>query len=84
MFIFICTLVLSIFKSFQVDMSSFMFFSSLSDSALYPDMDSDIHSWESFLSDVREEIEKAKVSYMVFYHSVKICLMVILKHIVSY
>lgn len=49
-----------------------MFFSSLSDSAAYSDMDSDIHSWESFLSDVREEIEKAKVSYMVFYHSVKI------------
>ena len=43
-----------------------MFFSSLSDSAAYSDMDSDIHSWESFLSDVREEIEKAKVSYMVY------------------
>ncbi|KAM9697415.1 E3 ubiquitin-protein ligase TTC3 isoform 2-T2 [Dama dama] len=34
-----------------------------SDSAAYPDMDSDIHSWESFLSDVREEIEKAKSQF---------------------
>uniref|UniRef100_A0A8C2N4V0 TTC3/DZIP3-like helical domain-containing protein n=1 Tax=Capra hircus TaxID=9925 RepID=A0A8C2N4V0_CAPHI len=34
-----------------------------SDSAAYSDMDSDIHSWESFLSDVREEIEKAKSQF---------------------
>ena len=68
-----------------MDEVAWLFFSSLSDSAAYSDMDSDIHSWESFLSDVREEIEKAKVSYMVFYHSVKICLVVIiLKEVVSY
>uniref|UniRef100_A0A8C6E0L2 RING-type E3 ubiquitin transferase n=1 Tax=Moschus moschiferus TaxID=68415 RepID=A0A8C6E0L2_MOSMO len=34
-----------------------------SDSAAYSDMDSDIHSWESFLSDIREEIEKAKSQF---------------------
>uniref|UniRef100_A0A8C0R729 TTC3/DZIP3-like helical domain-containing protein n=1 Tax=Canis lupus dingo TaxID=286419 RepID=A0A8C0R729_CANLU len=33
-----------------------------SDSATYPDKESDIHSWESFLSKVKKEIEKAKVS----------------------
>ncbi|XP_049623509.1 LOW QUALITY PROTEIN: E3 ubiquitin-protein ligase TTC3-like [Suncus etruscus] len=31
-----------------------------SDSAAYPDIESDIQSWESFLSDVRKETEKAK------------------------
>uniref|UniRef100_A0A8C0CK10 RING-type E3 ubiquitin transferase n=1 Tax=Balaenoptera musculus TaxID=9771 RepID=A0A8C0CK10_BALMU len=49
-----------------------------SDSAAYPVMEYDIHSWESFLSNVREEIERAKVSYKVFYNSVKIYLMVII------
>ncbi|XP_059954476.1 E3 ubiquitin-protein ligase TTC3 isoform X3 [Mesoplodon densirostris] len=34
-----------------------------SDSAAYPVMESDIHSWESFLSNVREEIEKAKSQF---------------------
>ncbi|XP_058379067.1 E3 ubiquitin-protein ligase TTC3 isoform X3 [Diceros bicornis minor] len=34
-----------------------------SDSAAYPDMESDIHSWESFLSNVRKEIEKAKSQF---------------------
>lgn len=34
-----------------------------SDSATYPDKESDIHSWESFLSKVKKEIEKAKSQY---------------------
>jgi len=34
-----------------------------SDSATYPDMESDVHSWESFLSKVRKEIVKAKSQY---------------------
>lgn len=34
-----------------------------SDSAAYPDLDSDVHSWESFLSDVRKEIEKAESQF---------------------
>ncbi|XP_041591217.1 E3 ubiquitin-protein ligase TTC3 isoform X3 [Vulpes lagopus] len=34
-----------------------------SDSATYPDMESDVHSWESFLSKVKKEIEKAKSQY---------------------
>nr|XP_019585864.1 PREDICTED: E3 ubiquitin-protein ligase TTC3 isoform X1 [Rhinolophus sinicus]XP_019585865.1 PREDICTED: E3 ubiquitin-protein ligase TTC3 isoform X1 [Rhinolophus sinicus]XP_019585866.1 PREDICTED: E3 ubiquitin-protein ligase TTC3 isoform X1 [Rhinolophus sinicus] len=34
-----------------------------SDSAAYPDLESDIHSWESFLSNVREEIEKAESQF---------------------
>eukprot|EP00070_Physeter_catodon_P041561 XP_028348455.1 E3 ubiquitin-protein ligase TTC3 isoform X8 [Physeter catodon] len=34
-----------------------------SDSAAYPVMESDIHSWESFLANVREEIEKAKSQF---------------------
>ncbi|XP_064434969.1 E3 ubiquitin-protein ligase TTC3 isoform X5 [Mirounga angustirostris] len=34
-----------------------------SDSAAYPDMESDVHSWESFLSKVRKEIVKAKSQY---------------------
>ncbi|XP_068403166.1 E3 ubiquitin-protein ligase TTC3 isoform X7 [Eschrichtius robustus] len=34
-----------------------------SDSAAYPVMEYDIHSWESFLSNVREEIEKAKSQF---------------------
>uniref|UniRef100_A0A8D1T709 RING-type E3 ubiquitin transferase n=1 Tax=Sus scrofa TaxID=9823 RepID=A0A8D1T709_PIG len=34
-----------------------------SDSATYPDTESDIHSWESFLSDVRKEIEKAESQF---------------------
>ncbi|XP_012495526.1 PREDICTED: E3 ubiquitin-protein ligase TTC3 [Propithecus coquereli] len=35
----------------------------MSDSAAYPDIESDIHSWELFLSDVTEEIEKAKSQF---------------------
>nr|XP_012638350.1 E3 ubiquitin-protein ligase TTC3 [Microcebus murinus] len=35
----------------------------VSDSAAYPDIESDIHSWELFLSDVTEEIEKAKSQF---------------------
>ncbi|XP_006774192.1 PREDICTED: E3 ubiquitin-protein ligase TTC3 isoform X1 [Myotis davidii] len=34
-----------------------------SDSAAYPELESDIHSWESFLSDVRKEIEKAESQF---------------------
>lgn len=34
-----------------------------SDSATYPDTESDIHSWESFLSEVRKEIEKAESQF---------------------
>uniref|UniRef100_A0A8C0CGN9 Tetratricopeptide repeat domain 3 n=1 Tax=Balaenoptera musculus TaxID=9771 RepID=A0A8C0CGN9_BALMU len=34
-----------------------------SDSAAYPVMEYDIHSWESFLSNVREEIERAKSQF---------------------
>ncbi|XP_057553430.1 E3 ubiquitin-protein ligase TTC3 isoform X5 [Hippopotamus amphibius kiboko] len=34
-----------------------------SDSAAYPDMESDVYLWESFLSNVREEIEKAKSQF---------------------
>nr|XP_055169554.1 E3 ubiquitin-protein ligase TTC3 isoform X3 [Nyctereutes procyonoides]XP_055169555.1 E3 ubiquitin-protein ligase TTC3 isoform X3 [Nyctereutes procyonoides]XP_055169556.1 E3 ubiquitin-protein ligase TTC3 isoform X3 [Nyctereutes procyonoides] len=34
-----------------------------SDSATYPDMESDVHSWESFLSKVKKEIEIAKSQY---------------------
>lgn len=37
-----------------------------SDSAAYPDTESDVHSWESFLCKVGKEIEKAKVSYKIF------------------
>lgn len=61
-----------------MDISSFMFFSFFSDSAAYPELESDIHSWESFLSDVRKEIEKAEVSCKTFYNSVKIYIMVII------
>lgn len=49
-----------------------MFLYSFSDSAAYPDLESDIHSWESFLSNVREEIEKAEVSCKMFCNSSKI------------
>ncbi|XP_069331055.1 E3 ubiquitin-protein ligase TTC3 isoform X2 [Eulemur rufifrons] len=35
----------------------------MSDSAAYPDMESDIHSWELFLSNVTKEIEKAKSQF---------------------
>ncbi|XP_046503992.1 E3 ubiquitin-protein ligase TTC3-like isoform X2 [Equus quagga] len=34
-----------------------------SDSAAYPDIESDRHSWESFVSDVGKEIEKAKSQF---------------------
>ncbi|KAK1344339.1 hypothetical protein QTO34_014906 [Cnephaeus nilssonii] len=34
-----------------------------SDSAAYPELESDIDSWESFLSDVRKEIEKAESQF---------------------
>ncbi|XP_027626756.1 E3 ubiquitin-protein ligase TTC3 isoform X2 [Tupaia chinensis] len=34
-----------------------------SDSAAHPNMESDIHSWESFLSNVTKEIEKAKSQF---------------------
>lgn len=34
-----------------------------SDSAASPDLDSDIQTWESFLSDVRKETEKAKAQF---------------------
>ncbi|XP_016076159.1 PREDICTED: E3 ubiquitin-protein ligase TTC3 isoform X2 [Miniopterus natalensis] len=34
-----------------------------SDSAAYPDLESDVHSWESFLSDVRKEIDKAESQF---------------------
>uniref|UniRef100_A0A452SXC9 E3 ubiquitin-protein ligase TTC3 n=1 Tax=Ursus maritimus TaxID=29073 RepID=A0A452SXC9_URSMA len=34
-----------------------------SDPATYPDKESDVHSWELFLSKVRKEIEKAKSQY---------------------
>ncbi|XP_054556255.1 E3 ubiquitin-protein ligase TTC3 isoform X3 [Talpa occidentalis] len=34
-----------------------------SDSAAYPDIESDMHSWESFLTSVREETEKAKSQF---------------------
>lgn len=36
---------------------------SCSDSALCPEMEADTHSWESFLSTVREEVESTKVSH---------------------
>lgn len=55
-----------------------MFFSFFSDSAAYPELESDIDSWESFLSDVRKEIEKAEVSCKTFYNSVKMYMMVII------
>ncbi|XP_045396613.1 E3 ubiquitin-protein ligase TTC3 [Lemur catta] len=35
----------------------------MSDSEAYPDMESDIHSWELFLSNVTKEIEKAKSQF---------------------
>ncbi|KAB1284057.1 E3 ubiquitin-protein ligase TTC3 [Camelus dromedarius] len=34
-----------------------------SDSTTYPDVESDTHSWESFVSDVRKEMEKAESQY---------------------
>ncbi|XP_036755135.2 E3 ubiquitin-protein ligase TTC3 isoform X1 [Manis pentadactyla] len=34
-----------------------------SDSAAYPEMESDVHSWESFLSNVRKETEKTKSQF---------------------
>ncbi|KAM7133032.1 E3 ubiquitin-protein ligase TTC3 isoform 7-T9 [Molossus nigricans] len=34
-----------------------------SDSAAYPDLQSDVQSWESFLSDVRKEIEKVESQF---------------------
>lgn len=43
-----------------------MVFYFFSDSEAYPDMESDVLSWESFLCKVGKEIEKAKVSYKIF------------------
>ncbi|XP_066115489.1 E3 ubiquitin-protein ligase TTC3 isoform X2 [Saccopteryx bilineata] len=34
-----------------------------SDSAVYPDLESDVHSWDSFLSDVQKEIEKVDTQF---------------------
>lgn len=86
MFIFICTLVLSVFKNiFKWMLGNSLFFSFCSDSAACPDLESDLCSWESFLSNVREEIEKAKVNHKMFYNSVKICMIVIiLRRLESY
>lgn len=42
-------------------LGSFLFFSFCSDPAACPDLESDMCSWGSFLSSVREEIEKAEV-----------------------
>ena len=56
-----------------------MFFYFFSNAAVYINLESYMRTWESFVSDVRREMESAKVSYKIVWNSVKIRMMVIIR-----
>ena len=71
---------LSILKTIlKWTLSIFMFFYFFSNAAVYINLESYMRTWESFVSDVRREMESAKVSYKIVWNSVKIRMMVIIR-----